>query len=67
MIQQSIFGMNLRELTGEKDSSLPSIRWYFVLAIVLMITTFSGWLLWSKGISRVKEEKLQALLRWLHL
>lgn len=55
--------MNLRELTGERDSPLPSIWWYFLIATLLMLATFGAWLFWARLVRRAKGENLQALLK----
>ncbi|OAG01310.1 uncharacterized protein CC84DRAFT_1228289 [Paraphaeosphaeria sporulosa] len=48
MLAASIFGMNLREMTGDRDSLLPSIWWYFIIAALLMLATFIAWFFWSR-------------------
>ena len=55
--------MNMRELSGDRSSSLPSIRWYFVIAIVLMLATFGAWVFWSKIVGRMKGGNVGTLFK----
>lgn len=48
----SVFGMNIRQITGENTHA--SVYAYIIMSFAVMVLTFGGWYVWSQLLSRLE-------------